>query len=93
MPHPTDPQARREECRREVRRYLAERLALKFPVAAIQRKLRIDGENFTDAEIEAALAYLGALHDPHVRETPDPDGSTKYYQATAAGVLAHERRG
>ena len=93
MSHPTDSQARREECRREVRRYLAERLALKFPLAAIQRKLRIDGEDFSTEEIVNALAYLGCLHDPHIRETNDPDGSTKYYQATAAGVLAHERRG
>lgn len=86
-------QSRREECRREVRRYLVERLALKFPVAAIQRKLRIDGEIFTEAEIEASLVYLRELRPAHVTETPDPDGATKYYQATADGVLAHERRG
>jgi hypothetical protein len=87
-----NPQLRREECRREVRRYLAERQALAFPAIAIRRKLRHDGDDFTDEEIVAALEYLVSLDSPHVRVRPDPDGATKYYQATSAGVLAHERR-
>ena len=85
-------QQKREECRREVRRYLVARQHLAMPADAIRRKLRIDGDDFTEAEILAALTYLAQIDPPHVTILPDPDGASKYYQATSAGVLAHERR-
>ncbi len=88
---PTD-QARREECRREVRRYLSERQALAFPVEAIERKLRIDGDDFSLEEIKAGVEFLIALDPPQVKLREDGLGATRYYQATSAGVLAHERR-
>ena len=88
----TDPAVRREECRREVLRYLAERAALAFPAATIRRKLRFDGDDFSDAEIDAALQFLLGLSEPQIKTRDDPHGVTKYYQASSAGVLAHERR-
>lgn len=91
MPTP-EAQQRREECRREVRRYLCERQALAFPVEAIQRKLRIDGDEFTLDEIRAALTFFAATEPPQVRIRQEAIGATSYYQATSAGVLAHERR-
>ena len=85
-------QRRREECRREVRRYLVERQALAFPIEAIQRKLRIDGDDFTIDEILSALTLLIELEPPQVKIRTEALGASTYYQATSAGVLAHERR-
>ena len=88
----SNPQHATEDCRREVLRYLAERLALAFPAHAIQRKLRIDGSIFTLEEIEAALVFLLRYPDrPLISEQPDCLGATSDYQATTAGVLFHER--
>lgn len=87
-----DQQLRREECRREVRRYLAERQALAFPAEAIQRKLRNDGDVFSLDEIEAALSFLIALDPPQVKSIEVSIGATRTFQATSSGVLAHERR-
>lgn len=87
-------QQRREECRLEVLRYLVERQALAFPAHAIRRKLRMDGSDFEDAEIEAALEFLlGFTPDPLIKVIHEKLGATKNYQATTAGILAHERRG
>lgn len=84
-------QRRREECRREARRYLAERQALAFPVDAMRRKLNIDGNDFTDEEIAEACQFLLEMVPPQVKVRPDGLGATRYYQATSAGVLEHER--
>lgn len=90
--NPQDEQRRREECRREVLGYLAERQALAFPAAAIQRKLRIDGNDFALPEIELAVEFLiGFTPDPLVRVIHDPLGGTKNYKVTTAGVIFHER--
>jgi hypothetical protein len=80
-------QQRKEECRR----YLAERQALAFPVPAIRRKLRSDGNDFSDEEIAAASEFLVSLSPPQVKIERDPLGATKCYQATGHGVLEHER--
>ena len=82
-------QQTREECRREVRGYLAERQKLAFSVATIARRLRMEND-FADAEVQEALVYL--VGRGHATVKPDDDGATEYYQATSAGVLAHERR-
>ena len=84
-------QQRREEVRREVRRYLAERMALAFPISSIRRKLVIDGDDFSEAEIEQALVFLAGLDPAQVKTREDGLGASRYYQATSAGVLAHER--
>jgi hypothetical protein len=86
------PQERREECRRGVLGFLAGRQAVAHHPKTLRRRLNDGHEaDYTDAEIEAALAFLGLAEPPLVRSIPDALGATKYYQATAAGVLAHER--
>lgn len=65
---------------------------LAFPPEAIQRKLRNDGDVFSLDEIEAALAFLIALDPPQVKTIEVTIGASHNYQATSAGVLAHERR-
>lgn len=77
--------SRPEECRREVRAYLAERPALAFSCETIRRALR----NFTEAEVTDALSLLTSLDQ--ATEGFYGLGSTKYFKATAKGVLAHER--
>lgn len=84
---PTD-QQRREECRRAVRAYLAERARLSMGIGAITRGLCREG-GFSEEEVADALAYLVSRR--HVTESPDPDGATPYFQISAEGVLAHER--
>ena len=85
-------QQRREECRRDVRKFLVGRQALAFQPATIRRKLNIE-HDFDLDEIREALAFLVGLNPPHATVLPDPDGATPYYQATSAAVLAAERRG
>ncbi len=83
-------QARREECRAEVRRYLVERVPLAFEPEAIRRSLNMaTALNFTGAEIDAALALLESLEQ--VRPIVVALGASSSFQATAKGVLAHER--
>jgi ATP-dependent DNA ligase len=81
-------QERREECRREVLRFLVNRNAVASRADTIRNALAREF-NFTMAEINAALAF----HDSagHVVVEPDPHGATKFYRATADGVLFHER--
>ena len=90
MPDPA--QLRREECRREVRRYLAERTPLAFDAPTIRRKLRLDGDDFSDEEIEAAAVFLHDLQPPQTQLMPEELGATRRYRITSAGILAHERR-
>jgi hypothetical protein len=92
MSNPEKEQAQhREECRREVRRYLAERSALALPSAAIRRKLQTEGSHYCIEDIEAALDFLAGIEPAQVRVEHDSLGATKYYKATSAGVIAHER--
>ena len=84
-----DEQLRREECRRDVRDFLAARQAKKpLRSATIRRKL---DEDFSMEEIDSALAFLGGLNPPEVVAVLDPDGATKYFRITSDGVLASER--
>ena len=58
----------------------------------IRRALNAGHEHdFADEEVAAALAFLVSAGFAVV--VAAPLGATLYYQATAAGVLAHERRG
>lgn len=91
-PDPVLAQERRESCRREVLRFLAERQAVAHHPKTIRRRLNDGHENdFADAEVEAALAFLTATAPAAVVAVRDPLGATRCYQATAAGVLLHER--
>ena len=81
-------QERREECRREVRRYLWERSAVALRPAAIRRGL--DREyGFTEREITDALAFLAS--DKQAAIEPDDLGATEYFKITAEGIRRHER--
>ncbi len=83
-------QLHKEECRRLVMGYLAARQVLAFRVEAIRRGLvREEAAEFTDAEIVSALEFLKGLG--FADSAPDALGSTLSWQATSAGVLAHER--
>ncbi len=91
-PDPALAQERREECRRAVLGFLAERQAVAHHPKTIRRRLNDGHEHdFADAEVEAALAFLVATVPPAALAIPDPLGATRCYQATAAGVLLHER--
>lgn len=86
-------QERREECRRDVLGYLAERQAVAHHRNAIRNRLNAGHEHdYTADEITAALAFLLATApEAYAAAIHDPMGATPYYQATTAGVLAHER--
>ncbi len=83
-PDPT----RAEECRYEVRHYLAVRPTLAIDARSIHRGLSRSFD-FTFSEVEAALAFLTSLDQ--VRGNPAALGPTRHYQITAAGTLAEER--
>jgi hypothetical protein len=85
-------QLRREECRRDVMGFLAARQVLAFHPNTICRTLNEGHErDYAVAEIEAAVAFLGSLEPIAVKVVHDALGATQYFQATAAGVLLHER--
>ncbi len=86
---PPENQQRREDCRREVRRYLAERPMLSMRAQAIEHMLERDF-GFTLDEVRAALVFLVSAKQVEVE--PDQLGATDYFKITAAGTLAHERR-
>lgn len=77
-----------EHARREVRAYLANRPGLALAPDAVTRGLRHSGA-FDLATVNAALSFLVDLRQ--VDEIADSLGSSKYYRATAEGILAHER--
>ena len=84
-------QQRKEECRKEVRNWLAQRQALAFTNDTVRRRLNAEGNDFTQGEVNDALVFL--VGRKHVGVTPDGDGATPHYQATSEGVLAAERGG
>jgi len=92
---PADPaiaQERREECRRQTLRFLAERQAVAHHPHTIRRALNAGhAADFSAEEIRAALVFLCSAAEPLARAIPDALGATLYYQATTAGVLACER--
>ena len=81
-------QERREDCRREVRRYLADRPSLAFRAETIRRNLDLEFD-FTLDEVVNALAFLMSAKQADVE--PEGMGATEYFKITAAGTLAHER--
>jgi hypothetical protein len=86
------PQLQREELRYAVREQLVIAKTVALSADMLQRRVeraRLLDFSFTTADVEDALAVIVGLE--HAREEPHPLGATKYYRATAAGVLAHER--
>ena len=83
-----DPQEQREDCRREVRRFLAERSQLAFRDNTIHQKLKIE-HGFTLDDVRDALVYL--VSDKQVEPEPSELGATLFYKITSSGTRAHER--
>lgn len=83
-------QERRDECRQKVLEFLALRQAVAHHPQTILRKLNAGHlHDFTIEEVEAALEFRKSAG--HVVVIFPEGGSTKYYKATSAGVLASER--
>jgi DNA-binding PadR family transcriptional regulator len=85
-----DMQFRKEEARVEVLRFLAERDRLAHSPDAIRRGVNREGFDFKKDEILSALELLSGLGLVIARI--ESLGASKYYQATAQGVLEHERK-
>lgn len=77
-----------EECRREVRAYLADRPSVALSAGTIRRGLQAEW-NYNAEEITNALGFLRSLDQ--VAQTRAELGSTLYYRISATGTLAHER--
>lgn len=88
MPMSDLSQERKEECRRRVREYLANRSVLAFRAETIRTALAREF-NFGLDEIKAALAFLASAKQAEIER--DSLGATPFYTATAEGILAHER--
>lgn len=84
--------AQREELRAIVREQLVAAQSVALPAAAITRRVnhtRVLAFEASEEEVGAALRFLESLGQAQSR--PHTLGSTVYWQATAAGILAHER--
>lgn len=85
-------QPQKEDLRYAVREQLvaAQTVALNADMVLrrVQRARILDFE-FDARDVEEALLLLAGLDQ--AKATPASLGATKYFQATAAGVLAHER--
>ena len=78
----------KEEFRRLVRRFYAERPATAHSVAAVHFSVA-RSMACTIPEVEAACLFLKDL--AQLKEVLNTMGSLKYYQISAIGTLAHER--
>lgn len=85
----TQPQA--EALRHAVREFLAVRFPTAHPPRAIRRTVANEVD-FSVGEEDVITAAEFLLGLGQARKESDPLGSTVYYCATAAGVLAQERR-
>jgi hypothetical protein len=84
-------QERRTRCRDDALAYLAQRPRLSYAPATIRHRLRDDLQtDYAEEEIDDALAFLVAAGEARL-ERQAQHGVTRYYQATAAGILAYER--
>lgn len=82
-------QSRKEEARREVLRFLATRHLLAHSLGAIRSGVNREGFDFGKSEILSAVELLTGLGLAVAKV--EPLGASKYYQATAQGVLEQER--
>lgn len=86
---PEQDQLRREDIRRAVRSYLADRPAVALSPTTIARGLRAEWPDITLTEVSAALQFF--VSAKQIEELTESIGSSKYYKITAEGTLAHER--
>lgn len=85
-------QPQREELRYAVREQLVAAQTVALNAEMVHRRVdraRVLDFAFDVPLVDAALHLLVGLG--HASVAPAPLGSTPYFQATAAGVLAHER--
>ena len=78
----------KEDFRRAIRTYLAERPSLAFNENVIQRHVTREVP-CTSPEVLGACDFL--LDLAHIKEVKNTMGSLRYFQITAIGTLAHER--
>jgi hypothetical protein len=78
----------KEELRRLIRKFYAERPATAHGCTAVQFAVAREAR-CTIPEVEAACAFL--LDLGQLRDVPNNLGSQKYFQISAQGTLAHER--
>jgi hypothetical protein len=84
-------QERRTRARDDALAYLAQRPRLSYSPATIRRRLQDDLQtDYTEDEIDDALAFLVGAGEVRL-ERQARHGVTRYYQATATGILAYER--
>lgn len=93
MPHELNPEER-QNLRHAVRRVLAARAGNALsPRQIVNRAAQEVDFKIDDDDVLAALAILGTLQPPQTTEHHDALGPGRYFQATAAGILAYEREG
>jgi hypothetical protein len=84
-------QQRRTRSRDDTLAYLAQRPRLAYAPATIRQRLQDDLQtDYTEEEIDDALAFLVGAGEVRL-ERQARHGVTRYYQATAEGILAYER--
>jgi len=85
-------QQRRECLRYAVLQWLVHRPSLSFDAAVILERLGKTGLLDFTAEVDELAAALAFLTDAGlIASKPHGLGATLFFQATSAGVLAHER--
>jgi hypothetical protein len=82
--------AQKEDLRHAVLDVMVFRHPAALTLRAIRRHVAVE-IGFTVAEEDVAAAAELLVGLGHLAVEPDPLGSTKYYRATPAGVLAQER--
>ena len=85
-------QPQREELRYAVREQLVAASTVALSADMLHRRViraRVIDFGFETSDVQEVLTFLASLGQ--AKETPASLGATLYYQATAAGVLAHER--
>lgn len=85
-------QPQREDLRFAIREQLVNAKTVALAADMILRRVersRLLDFPFEIHDVEDALAFLVSLG--HVKSEPTALGATAYFQATAAGTLAHER--
>jgi hypothetical protein len=83
----------KEQLRHAIREALNARAGVALPARGIRRRVEIElAFKITDDDVNAELEFLRTLTPPQVMYQFDEVGSTKWWQITAAGTLAQERR-
>jgi hypothetical protein len=84
---PQEQQERKEECRREALRFLANRSVLAFRAETVLLKLNKE-HDFTIEEVKAALEFERGAG--RISLLPNKQGADRFYKVTTEGMLFHE---